>query len=149
MRRDVILWLFFFFRQMCSIVAKTVAHLWLNANQKLFTMKRNHQASKPPLSGNSSEVWLDKQDILQRMHISSRTLQQWRKKKILPYSRIGRKIWYREADLLELLEKAKVGGTKDRLIWINSGNVTGYYFLFTFKGLLGVKVLWRAIHFDG
>jgi len=53
---------------------------------------------------------------LQRLYISSRTLQRWRWKKILPYTRIGRKIWYREADLLELLEKMNIGGTKDRLI---------------------------------
>jgi len=79
-------------------------------------MKPDHQTNRPPVSADSSEVWLDKQDILQRMYISNSTLQRWRRKKILPYSRVGRKIWYRESDLLELLEKAKIGGSKDRLI---------------------------------
>ena len=87
-----------------------------NTKPKAFIMKPDHQSNKPLVSGNSSEVWLDKQDILQRLYISSRTLQRWRWKKILPYTRIGRKIWYREADLLELLEKMNIGGNKDRLI---------------------------------
>jgi hypothetical protein len=50
-----------------------------------------------------NEVWLDKQDILERMHISSRTLQTWRSKKIIPFTKIGRKIYYREEDLRRLL----------------------------------------------
>jgi len=57
---------------------------------------------------NPSQVWLDKQDILQRMHVSSSTLQKWRKKKLLPYSRLGRKIYYLESDLLMMLENARV-----------------------------------------
>jgi predicted site-specific integrase-resolvase len=75
-------------------------------------MKGNPQTTGNLSDTNSSEVWLDKQDILQRMYISNSTLQRWRRKKILPYSRVGRKIWYREADLLKLLEKARVGDLK-------------------------------------
>ncbi|HMH31527.1 MAG TPA: helix-turn-helix domain-containing protein [Puia sp.] len=48
---------------------------------------------------------LDKQDILMRMHISSRTLQTWRTKGMLPYCRIGKKIYYRESDLEKLLSR--------------------------------------------
>ena len=55
-----------------------------------------------------AEVWLDKQDILQRMHISSGTLFKWRKKGLLPYARIFGKIYYREADLLKLLQSTIV-----------------------------------------
>lgn len=71
-------------------------------------MKQKYQRNDTPAGANPPVVWLDKQDILQRMCISSRTLQQWRRKKILPYSRIGGKIYYKEADLLEVLEKGKV-----------------------------------------
>lgn len=71
-------------------------------------MKQNQQNNTRPVSANSSEVWLDKQDILQRMFISERTLARWRRKNILPFSRVGRKIYYREADLLAMLEKARV-----------------------------------------
>jgi predicted site-specific integrase-resolvase len=54
---------------------------------------------------NSNDKWLDNQDVLMRMHISGRTLHRWRRKKILPFSRIGNKIYYRESDLQSLLEK--------------------------------------------
>ena len=53
---------------------------------------------KPP-----EEIWIDKQDIMQRIHISNRTLQTWRSKGILPYARIGRKIYYKESDFSNLL----------------------------------------------
>ena len=53
---------------------------------------------------NSKEKWIDKQDILTRMHISDRTLQNWRSKKLIPFSRICGKIFYRESDLQRLLE---------------------------------------------
>lgn len=49
------------------------------------------------------EIWLDKQDILQRLHISSRTLQNWRSSGLLPYSKIKGKIYYKETDLEILL----------------------------------------------
>jgi hypothetical protein len=68
-----------------------------------------HSVHHPQQENNATaphmDVWLDKQDILQRMHISERTLQKWRTKKILPYSKIGGKIYYREMDLIALLEK--------------------------------------------
>lgn len=51
------------------------------------------------------EIWLDKQDILQRLHISSRTLQNWRSSGLLPYSKIKGKIYYKETDLELLLQK--------------------------------------------
>jgi hypothetical protein len=51
----------------------------------------------------SNEFWLDKQDILERMHISSRTLQSWRSLGILPFIKIRKKIYYKESDLRRLL----------------------------------------------
>lgn len=54
------------------------------------------------------ETWLDNHDVMKRMHISGRTLQKWRSEKLLPYSRIGKKIYYKESDLLKLLEQNMV-----------------------------------------
>jgi hypothetical protein len=50
-----------------------------------------------------AEVWIDKQEIMMRLHISNRTLQNWRSKGILPFARIGKKIFYKESDLRNLL----------------------------------------------
>jgi len=49
------------------------------------------------------EIWIDKQEIMMRLHISNRTLQTWRSKGILPFARIRKKIYYRESDLRNLL----------------------------------------------
>jgi Helix-turn-helix domain len=49
------------------------------------------------------EIWIDKQEIMMRLHISNRTLQTWRSKGILPFARIGKKIFYKESDLRNLL----------------------------------------------
>ena len=67
--------------------------------------KMKNEKSDRPISNESTsaaEIWLDKQDILIRMHISSRTLQTWRSRGILPFCRIGRKLYYRESDLNRL-----------------------------------------------
>jgi hypothetical protein len=57
---------------------------------------------------NANEKLLDRQDILQMLHISPRTLQHWRTKGILPYSKIGSKIFYKLTDVEEMLRKNRV-----------------------------------------
>ncbi|MDE3235592.1 MAG: helix-turn-helix domain-containing protein [Bacteroidota bacterium] len=54
--------------------------------------------------------WMDKQDLFQLLHISERTLQNWRSKGLLPFYRISGKIFYKESDLHELLHRHKQGG---------------------------------------
>ena len=49
------------------------------------------------------EDWLDNQDVMQILHISPRTLQTLRSNGILPFSRIGNKLYYRRQDLQRLL----------------------------------------------
>jgi hypothetical protein len=60
-------------------------------------------------------VWLDKQDVRQRLHISSRTLQNWRSKGILPYHKIEGKIYYKEEDVDQMiLKRRKEKGTREK-----------------------------------
>ncbi len=49
--------------------------------------------------------WIDSQDVMQKLHVSVRTLQSWRTNGLLPYSRINNKIYYRKSDILALLNK--------------------------------------------
>ena len=49
--------------------------------------------------------WIDSQDVMQKLHVSVRTLQSWRTNGLLPYSRINNKIYYRKSDILTLLNK--------------------------------------------
>jgi Helix-turn-helix domain len=50
------------------------------------------------------ELWMDKQDILQLLHISPRTLQHWRTKRILVHYKIRGKIFYKRSDVVAMLQ---------------------------------------------
>jgi hypothetical protein len=76
----------------------------------------------PDLS--KADVWVDKQEILMRLHISNRTLQTWRSKGILPYTRIGAKIYYRESDITDLLKMNSQGVKQMTLSRSRYGNST-------------------------
>ena len=49
------------------------------------------------------EDWLDNQDVMQILHVSPRTLQTLRSNGILPFSRIGNKLYYRRSDISRIL----------------------------------------------
>ncbi len=48
---------------------------------------------------------LDNQDVLQLLKISSRTLQSYRDNGILPFSKVGGKIYYQMVDVRDLVKK--------------------------------------------
>jgi hypothetical protein len=70
------------------------------------------------------ELWIDKQEILMRLHISNRTLQTWRSKGIIPFARIGKKIFYKESDLRNLLNTHMRQDLHSVLSRTKSGNST-------------------------
>ena len=47
--------------------------------------------------------WLDHQEICQRLHISKRTLDNYREQGLLPFSKIGGKVFYRLEDIDDFL----------------------------------------------
>lgn len=49
------------------------------------------------------EHLLDGQDIMQMLHVSPRTLQTLRSNDTIPYTRIGRKIYYLREDIERIL----------------------------------------------
>ncbi|MBL6964641.1 MAG: helix-turn-helix domain-containing protein [Bacteroidetes bacterium] len=49
------------------------------------------------------EKWLDIQDVCQELNISKRTLQTWRDQNLIPYSMIGKKIYYKSTDVVKFL----------------------------------------------
>ncbi len=57
---------------------------------------------RPVMNG---EIYLSGEDVCKLLHISKRTLQQYRDDNILPYIQIGGKIIYKESDILTILEK--------------------------------------------
>ena len=49
------------------------------------------------------DVFFDNQEFMLLMNISKRTAQEWRNKKIIEFSQVGNKIYYRLSDIQKLL----------------------------------------------
>jgi|WetSurMetagenome_2_1015567.scaffolds.fasta_scaffold15477_5 hypothetical protein len=73
-----------------------------SANQEAMSYARDSASTTAPLT-DKLEDWLDNQDVMQVLHISPRTLQTLRSNGILPFSRIGNKLYYRRFDIQKLL----------------------------------------------
>ncbi|HEX8357447.1 MAG TPA: helix-turn-helix domain-containing protein [Segetibacter sp.] len=69
------------------------------------TVRQQTYPALQPGTGSLNEVWVDKQDILEQLHISPRTLQTWRSEGVLPFSRLGKKIYYNQHDVNNMLLK--------------------------------------------
>lgn len=52
----------------------------------------------------NGEIYLSGEDVCRLLHLSKRTLQQYRDDKILPYIQIGGKIIFKQSDILNVLE---------------------------------------------
>jgi MerR family transcriptional regulator, repressor of the yfmOP operon len=50
-----------------------------------------------------NQKWLSSEEVCHLLMISKRTLQNYRDKKIIPFSQISRKIYYRATDIHEYL----------------------------------------------
>jgi hypothetical protein len=64
---------------------------------------------RPVMNG---EIYLSGEDLCQLLHISKRTLQQYRDDNILPFIQIGGKIIYKESDILNVLEQNYVANDR-------------------------------------
>jgi len=71
--------------------------------RKLSVETPTHTSSGNPYDGSRIEDWFDNQDVMQILHISTRTLQKLRSNGTLPYSRIGKKIYYHRQDIITIL----------------------------------------------
>lgn len=62
--------------------------------------KRLSEKEKEP-----QEKWLDNQELMQLLKISKRTAQHYRDSGLISFSQVGNKIYYKMADVEELLKK--------------------------------------------
>lgn len=77
------------------------------AHQEMIAQLRSRIESilknyRPVMNG---EIYLSGEDVCKLLHISKRTLQQYRDDNILPYIQIGGKIIYKGSDILTILEQ--------------------------------------------
>ena len=68
--------------------------------------------SLPGKNKPSGEIYIDNTDLMNLLHISPRTSRHWRTQGRIFYSRVGKKLFFRLADVEEMLEKYKVGGRR-------------------------------------
>jgi len=51
--------------------------------------------------------WLDNEEVCEMLSIAKRTLQAYREKRIIPYTQVGHKIYYKPQDVEALLKQSK------------------------------------------
>lgn len=64
---------------------------------------------RPVMNG---EIYLSGEELCELLHISKRTIQQYRDDTILPYIQIGGKIIYKESDILKILEQNYISNNR-------------------------------------
>lgn len=76
------------------------------------TMQKAETLEQNKISTLCGERYLTGYDIRAIFHISPRTLQEYRDRRIIPYTTIGGKILYPESELIELLSRNRVDAKK-------------------------------------
>ncbi|WGQ12156.1 helix-turn-helix domain-containing protein [Pedobacter gandavensis] len=73
-----------------------------NELKELLEMTENATRKYTPIF--KEEKWLDNQEVCLMMNITKRTLQTYKDKGLLPYSKLNRKNYYKCSDVQALLE---------------------------------------------
>ena len=76
--------------------------------QKILELINAISTSKNEKVKESKDVWLDNQEFMQYMKISKRLAQHYRDSGVITFSQVGHKIYYRLADIEELLHKKSI-----------------------------------------
>lgn len=71
----------------------------------LTILKDNSNITRNPLT----ELWITNAELMRSLNTSARTLQYYRDTRILAYTKIGNKIYYRSSDVEKLLEDNYTG----------------------------------------
>ena len=82
-----------------------------NKLRELLEMTENAVRKYTPIF--KEEQWLDNQEVCLMMKITKRTLQTYKDKGLLPYSKLNRKNYYKLSDVRALLETGLPYNTND------------------------------------
>lgn len=69
------------------------------------SLRQELKTEKAKTSKKLSETWLDNQEVMTLLKISARTLQNMRDTHVLPYSKVGGKIYYKARDVEKILNE--------------------------------------------
>ena len=82
--------------------SEPIASLFKTLDEVQEAIREALKRRTPHLNG---EKYLTNSDVSKLLHISTRTLQDWRDNGVISYIQISGKILYRQSDILNLLEK--------------------------------------------
>jgi hypothetical protein len=68
-------------------------------------LRKELKTEKVKTSKKLSETWFDNQEVMELLKISIRTLQNMRDTQVLPYSKVGGKIYYKARDVEKILNE--------------------------------------------
>jgi MerR family transcriptional regulator, repressor of the yfmOP operon len=68
-------------------------------------MEKDQVALQSTNYSNTTVTWLSSEQVCSLLRISVRTLVSYRQRSILPFSQIGRKIYYKASDINDYLER--------------------------------------------
>ena len=94
-------------------IQKSVLDGIQNELKELLELTENATRKYTPIF--KEEKWLDNQEICLMMNITKRTLQTYKDKGLLPYSKLNRKNYYKLSDVQALLEAGQPYNTNDLL----------------------------------
>lgn len=83
-------------------IQKSVLEGLTNELRTLLELTENTTKKYTPIF--KEEKWLDNQEVCLMMNITKRTLQTYKDKGLLPYSKLNRKNYYKLSDVQALLE---------------------------------------------
>ncbi|MGM8362257.1 helix-turn-helix domain-containing protein [Flavobacterium sp. ARAG 55.4] len=92
-------------------VQKSVLDGMKNELKALLEMTENATKKYTPIF--KEEKWLDNQEVCLMMNITKRTLQTYKSKGLLPYSKLNRKNYYKRSDVQTLLEAGQPDNTTE------------------------------------
>ncbi len=92
-------------------IQKTTLNGMKNELRELLEMTENATRKYTLIFKN--EKWLDNQEVCLMMNVTKRTLQTYKDKGLLPYSKLNRKNYYKRSDIQALLEAGQPYNTND------------------------------------
>ena len=92
-------------------IQKTTLNGMKNELRELLEMTENAVRKYTPIF--KEEKWLDNQEVCLMMNITKRTLQTYKDKGLLPYSKLNRKNYYKLSDIQALLEAGQPYNTTE------------------------------------
>ena len=92
-------------------VQKSVLDGMKNELKALLELTENATQKYTPIF--KEEQWLDNQEVCLMMNITKRTLQTYKSKGLLPYSKLNRKNYYKRSDVQALLGAGQLDNTAE------------------------------------